>query len=291
MGLDSARWRRLAWLGAARGPLVWLRISPPPIGLLAAALSSRQRHHVRESLRSLLGRRNPVVEHVDVARTFVHFAQSLAEGLALGDPKRTPTLRVFGERYLHEALERGAGVILGTAHTAGWEAALVGLERVSDVPVLVAMLPEREPDARSFHPASHGALRRVVQVGDPMSSLSLLQHLRSGGMVAMQLDRCPPGMKSVEVRAGCRFWQLPAGPFALAATSGAPIVVVLSRRTGFLSYELHVTRPICVARSDRRATRAAERVARELARHVYAAPTQWFDFAPADVPADAPVKS
>lgn len=283
MGLDSAYWRRLAWLGAARGPTIWLRWSPGPIGLVAAAVSPHQRVRVRENLRSLLGRRNTVVETIDVARTFVHFAQSLAESLSLDTPKRQASLRVVGQHNLQKALDAGRGVILGTAHTAGWEAALVALERLSDADVLVAMRPERDPTARGFHPLSHGSGMRVVHVGDdPLSSLPMLQHVRSAGVVAMQLDRCPPGMRSYQVEAGRKTWTLPAGPFALAAATGAPLVLALTTRTGFLSYDLRVTKPLRVERHGAgQRPRAVEVVARELARHVYAAPTQWFDFQPA----------
>lgn len=283
--LDSAFWRRLAWLGAARGPAIWLRLSPSPIGLAVAAVSPQQRAHVRHNLRALLGRRGAFAEHIDVARTFMHFAQSLAESLSLqGSAHRRPSLLVFGESNLRRALDAGSGVILGTAHTAGWEAALLALERVSDTPVLVAMRPEREDAARDFHAFSEtSAIRRVVAVGDdPLSSLPLLQHLRKGGVVAMQMDRCPAGMRAIEVEAGRKTWTLPAGPFALAAASGAPIVLALTARTGFLSYNLRICREICVERPAHRGqVRAAEKVARELARHVYAAPTQWFDFKPA----------
>lgn len=280
MGLDAAHWRRLAQLGAVHGPSIWLRMSPPPIGLVAAALSPNQRRHVRENLRSLLGPRNAVAEQLDVARTFVHFAQSLAETLSLAGPKRAPSLRVVGEARVRSALDAGKGVILGTAHTAGWEAALLALERVSDIPVLVAMRAERDASARGFHPLSGGTSRRVVQVGrDPLSSLPMLRHLRRGGIVAMQMDRCPPGMKCFQVEAGRKTWTLPAGPLALASASGAPIVLAFSTRTGFMSYDLRLCPPVHVKRHEKREqTRAAERVARELARHVYAAPTQWFDF-------------
>jgi KDO2-lipid IV(A) lauroyltransferase len=215
----------------------------------------------------------------------MHFAQSLAESLSLqGSTHRKPSLVVFGEAHLRRALDAGNGVILGTAHTAGWEAALLALERFSDASVLVAMRPEREGSARDFHAvAAISKTRQVVSVGDdPLSSLHLLQHLRKGGVVAMQMDRAPAGMKAFEVEAGRKTWMLPAGPFALAAASGAPIVLALAERTGFLSYNLRVCRKVCVDRSvDLGQVRAAEKVAREIARHVYAAPTQWFDFKPA----------
>lgn len=284
--LDSAYWRRLAWAGASRGPRIWLRLSPGPIGLLAAAVSPRQRDRVRQNLQSLLGQRSFLQEQADVARTFVQFAHSLAESLSLGGhPDRKVRLSVDGAENLHEALAGGNGVILGTAHTAGWEAALMALGDACPAGVVVAMGPERDQGARSFHPlAEPSSSRRVVCVGeDPLASLPLLQHLRKGGIVAIQMDRCPAGMKSLQLQSGRKTWSIPVGPFALSAACGAPIVLALSRRTGFMSYDLRITQPILVPRqSDDGAAQlhAAQKVVRELARHVCASPTQWFDFAP-----------
>jgi predicted LPLAT superfamily acyltransferase len=87
-------------------------------------------------------------------------------------------------------------------------------------------------------------------------------------------------MKSIEVQAGRRTWTVPAGPFALAAASGAPIVLALATRNGFLSYDLRITRPVNVPQGQPLPP-LVERVVREMAAHVQGAPTQWFDFAPA----------
>lgn len=285
MALESARLRQLAWLGAARGPRWWARISPPPIGLLAAAISAGQRRHVLHNLRCLYGRRWAPVEYADVARTFVHFAQNLAEALRLqGNPDTLPSLRISGAHHLEQAIESGRGVVLGTVHSAGWEVALWAMGRVYRAPVVVAMQPEPDPSARAFHIVEdRSASRTVGEIGsDPLASIALLQQLRTGGVVAMQVDRCPPGMKSLEIPAGRMSWSVPIGPICLAAAAESPIIIALTHRTGFLSYDLHITPPINIHRRNPRWMQAgAERIARTLARHVYANPTQWFDFAPA----------
>jgi KDO2-lipid IV(A) lauroyltransferase len=236
---------------------------------------------VRYNLQSILGQRNSVFENIDIARTFISFAQSLAESLSIQGHNQAIRLRVTGEQHLRDAVGRRHGVILGTVHSAGWEAALMSLEKELDVPVVVAMRSEREPGARGFHPVSDASPnRKVLVVGDdPLASLPLLQHLRAGGIVAVQLDRCPDGMKSVEVQAGRRTWTVPVGPFALAAASGAPIVLALATRNGFLSYDLRITRPVDVPQGEPLLP-FVERVVREMASHVQGAPTQWFDFAP-----------
>jgi KDO2-lipid IV(A) lauroyltransferase len=284
LSVDSAFWRRLAWLGAAHGPRPWLRYSPVPIGLAFALVSGRQRRHVRANLRALMGERPRWQEHVDVALTFARYAQSLAETLALsGDHRNELRVDADDAARLGEVIAEGRGVVLVTAHTAGWEIALAGLRRWVGTPVFVAMTAEPDPAARRFHPivGDDDAVRVVVVRDDPLGVLPLLGHLRKGGIVAVQVDRCPTGMRGRMVKAGGRSWVLPTGPFLLAAASGAPLVPVFTRRLGFFRYQLQFAPLVRVPPKavEHDLTRAAEEVARSLAAFVVANPTQWFDFA------------
>jgi len=281
---DSAFWRKLAWYGSARGPTWWLKASPPGIGLLFAALLPRQRSAVRANLRTILGRRAPIEENLDVARTFMGFAQTLADGLALsGGDRYHPSIEVVGADHFESAIAGGAGAILATAHTAGWETAVSALRERHPAPVLVVM--HHEPDAKAG--ALHDSWRKklgfeIVHAGeDPMSSLPLLRHLRDGGLVAVQLDRCPAGMRCRSTTLLGHPWQVPEGPFRLASLTGCPIVPVFSERTGFLSYRLTLRPPIRVPKpaDDRAIDEAVSVAVGELAAFVSAHPTQWFQFA------------
>lgn len=279
--LDSAFWRRLAWLGAARGPRVWLRYSPPAIGLIAALAAPQQRSQVHRNLRRMFGRRRAPLEVLDVARTFMSFACSLADSLAVADGSRyQPHVEVEGELALQQALEAGRGLILVTAHTAGWEIALGELRKRTTRPVAVVMQRERDMQARLFHGAVRaGNGATVVESGtDPRASVLLLGHLRKQGLVAVQIDRCPPGMRHCEVRVFGREWRVPEGPFALAAATGAPIVAVFASRVGFLHYRLKISDAIRVR--PKALDEAAQRVGWELDRFVRQNPTQWFHFNP-----------
>lgn len=288
--LESSFWRYLAWLGSARFPLWWLRMTPGPIGLAAAAVCPEQRRRVRDNHRSILGPRSAVRERLDVAKTFVSFAQSLSESLAQqGNPSRVPTIDVRGQQLLTEAISRGRGVIIGTAHTAGWESVLMALENACDASVVVVMRRENDPTASAFHPLTQSSeRRRVMYVGDdPFTSLELLHHLRKGGIVTVQVDRCPEGIKAISTQVANKTWCIPQGPFALSAVTKAPMLLALSRRVGFLAYELCLSRLPDVPRLERGASMqsdnnpwnvAATEVARQLASHVERFPTQWFDF-------------
>ena len=220
-----------------------------------------------------------------MARVFVQFAHSLAESLALsGNARYRPDVQVEGAEPLLKLIAGGEGAVVATAHSAGWEIALGALHRVTTVPVTVAMLPEREGAARSFHPevGGEGAVQVVTVGDDPLSALPLLTRLRGGGVVAVQADRCPLSMRVLDVQVGRRTWRLPAGPFVLAATAGVPLSLVLSRRVGFLRYRLLAHDPIRLPKhpTDADLRAAARTVALLLTAFVRRYPDQWFDFAP-----------
>lgn len=282
---DASFWRKLAWYGAARGPTWWLRYSPPGIGVVFAVALPEKRRLVRDNLRSILGTRPAIREHVDVARTFASFASSLADGMALSERDRyAPTVDVIGAEHLERAAADGSGVILATAHTAGWETAVTALRRgYADRKVLVVMHREADGQAGAMHDSWRRELGfEIVHAGeDPLSSLPLLRHLREGGFVAVQLDRSPEGIRGRSVPFHGRTLRVPEGPFQLAALTGCPIVPVFSRRTGFLRYELVLRPAIRVARrpDDHELDRAVQHAASSLAEHVGAHPTQWFHFA------------
>ena len=286
VSLDGWRWRHWAWWGASKLPKPWLRASPVPIGLVAAIVSPSKRAKVSENLRQVCGPRSPLRQRWDVARTFVTFAQSLAESLAQqGNDRRKPHVSVLGEQVFAQALEKGRGVILATAHTAGWEVVLMDLERCCSQPVLMVMGPEQDPRARSFHPlAQRSGRRRVLTLDkDPLASLQLLHQLRAGAIVAVQIDRRLEAMQHYDIPIADKTWTIAAGPLVLSAATGAPIVLALARRTGFMAYELRLLPVPEVGNTPEDKQQVAEHLAWCLARHVTAYPTQWFDFgAPID---------
>jgi KDO2-lipid IV(A) lauroyltransferase len=148
----------------------------------------------------------------------------------------------------------------------------------------VVVVMRRERDARAqaiLDDVRDRSGARVVNVGDdPLEALPLMRHLREGGLVALQIDRLPQGIRG---RKGVLFGRervLPEGPLRLASLTGAPIVSVFSRRLGYMKYELIVGEPIRVARraSEVELDHAAAAILGELERFVAAHPTQWFHF-------------
>jgi KDO2-lipid IV(A) lauroyltransferase len=144
------------------------------------------------------------------------------------------------------------------------------------------MAPEPDAEARARHDRYREASGvKIVHVGDdPLASVPILGHLRRGGIVALKFDRVSPGMRTRSVDLFGEPWRMPEGPFRLAALSGAPLVPVLTRRLGFMDYEVTSYPAIQLSRRSSEAQRqaAAQRLADTLEGFIREHPTQWFPF-------------
>jgi KDO2-lipid IV(A) lauroyltransferase len=260
-----------------------VRHSPPVFGVLFAAALPELRRRVEQNLRRVRGPRSRLVDLLDSSAVFAAYGCCIAEALLLAsDRGYTVARRSRGVEHYHACAAAGRGVIIVTAHTGGWDIAGQILGAVHPAGVMLAMQRERDAEARAIQDAARQrAGVQVVHIGDgPLDALPLLKHLQRGGVVAMQIDRAPPGMRSREVTFLGGRWRAPEGPIALAAMSGAPILPVFTHRLGFLDYEAVVAPPIRLARratEEERDAAAAEMMG-ALERFVRAHPTQWFHF-------------
>ena len=280
---DSQLWRRAMHAGVQYGPDPWVRYSPPVFGVAFGAALDGPRRAVLETLRKVHGPRPYLEEMRDVAEVFANFAWSMTDGMLIGAERGyCATGRPVGDWHVLSSAARGRGVIMATAHTAGWDVGGIFLKTAQPREVWVVM--EREPNqaARELHDAARErAGMKVIHVGDdPLASLPLLRHLRSGGVVALKFDRIHRGMRTRKVDFLGEPWRVPEGPLSLASLSGAPIVPVLTRRLGFLEYEVINHPPIYLPRrpSEAELDAAAGRLASSLESFVRAHPTHWFRF-------------
>ncbi|MEM9692519.1 MAG: hypothetical protein AAGA56_08245, partial [Myxococcota bacterium] len=131
--IDSAFWRRLAMAGIQHGPEAWLRYSPPALGLAVWGALPGIREVTKTSLRQVRGPRPAWREGLDGSRVVANFASSLADAMLVGAGRgyEASVISQNDGQHYKEALGRGRGLILATAHTAGWDVAgplLVGLQ-------------------------------------------------------------------------------------------------------------------------------------------------------------------
>ncbi len=276
LGHESELWRRAMRYGAVRGPDAFVRYSPPLFAWAWAAALPRTRRKVRANLR----RAGASGSAAEVAAVFANYALALTEAFAVGSGRNERmNARIVGDSAFASARAHGRGVIVATAHTSGWYAAGPILGSVYRDEVVLVMQEERDSAAQKIQAAQRAEIgMRTVLVGsDPLAAMPLLGHLRKGGIVAVQSDRVPPGQRLAHQG---DLISVPEGPVQLAALSGAPIVVVLGRRVGFLEYEVEVTPPIVVARrpSPGEVREVARQIADRVGDFVRRHPTDWFDF-------------
>jgi lauroyl/myristoyl acyltransferase len=266
----------------ARGPAWFARAAPPVVGLVVLALARGHRAAIARSLRAVRPSRGAVGDTLDVARTFTTYATCVAEVLRGPGADEPPQAVVYGDEHIADALAGGNGVVVVTAHTAGWETAGRLLLADRGVRVLIVDRAERDPAARAIQDQA----RReqgvdVAHAGDdPFAALPLLRHLRAGGVVALQIDRAGPGMRARRVSLFGRPGSIPEGPLRLASAAGAPVVPVFASRVGRGRLTVHVEPPVRLPPrpTDAALDAAAQTLADAMAAFVRAHPTQWFNF-------------
>jgi KDO2-lipid IV(A) lauroyltransferase len=277
---DSLFWRRAINAGVTHGPDAFVRYSPPLFGLAFWATLAEKRESVRRNLRLVLGRRPAWREELDVARTFATFASCMTDAFINGSEHLVaycPT----DDRF-RDAEDDKKGVIVCTAHTGGWQGAHTVLRNAHKTDIIVVMGKERDARAEALSDGMRETegVRTMHFGNDPLDVLTLANHLRRRGIVALQIDRLPPGVRG---RQGALFGQpfsIPEGPLRLAALTGAPLVSVFSHRVGYLRYEVLIRGPIRIPKKATEADfdAATATILGYLEEFVVEHPTQWFHF-------------
>lgn len=216
--------------------------------------------------------------------TFGIYASCVAEVLSNDAPggPRLPHAVVRGELHMQDAISAGKGIVIATAHTGGWEIAGPLLAKYHELDVMLVM--QAEPDERAMRIHDHA--REVVgmsiaHVGEsPFSSLPLLRHLKGRGVVALQIDRTPPGMRTRPVRLLDAEGSIPEGALKLAQLTGAPILPVFCARTGHRQYLIAAYEPRFIAKNatEEEMDAVAQHLATCLTSFLREHPTQWFQF-------------
>jgi lauroyl/myristoyl acyltransferase len=280
--LEGSFWRRMARLGA-RGPRWFSRLAPPVVGVLVCAAAPAPRAAIARNLRRVRGRRGSLREGLDVARVFATYASCLTEVLEedAGHARAVETT-VHGAEHFENARGDGRGVVLVTAHTAGWESVGHAFRLRRGLPILIATSAETDLAARQIqeHARSAQGLLLTHVGGDSLSGLALMGHLKKAGVVALQIDRAPAPMRAREVTLFGEPFRLPEGPLRLAALCQAPVVPVFTARLGYRQYRVEASAPIRVSRHPRDAEldAVARSIALALENFVREHPTQWFHF-------------
>ena len=258
----------------------WL---PRPVQRLLARITARfiyvlapraRRRLEKNQARALGGDVAPAKLREAVLAVLTNYGYYLLDFLALRRRRRAQLMRTRrGFDHLKDAADQGRGAILVTAHLGSWEMAALFLADEARSLTLVSQAEEIGYLGTMRSRIRAGQRHGEMLVGrDPMAAIELLDRLRRGELVGMQLDRVPGESFTSVPFCGLRL-KMPRGPARLARASGAPIVPVFALFTEDDRYDLEIEAPI-----DPRGLSEGEimeRLAAVLERRVRAHPHQW----------------
>ncbi|MFN8638013.1 MAG: lysophospholipid acyltransferase family protein [Dehalococcoidia bacterium] len=186
-----------------------------------------------------------------------------------------------GLPHLFEAVDRGCGVVLVTAHLGAPEFAVrAGPQLGLDVLALIER--NASPRVNAILQRARRGLGARYAEATAGGARTALDHLRRGGTVALIADR-DIARTGISVPFFEERTTLPAGPVELARRTGAALVPCFVLRRGVARYSVRFEPALPVARtSDRQRDIEAGTLAlaRALEAGIAAAPAQWFVTAP-----------
>jgi KDO2-lipid IV(A) lauroyltransferase len=285
---DGLWWRKFARLGCVYGPEWWKRYAPPVVALIIYGIVTQNRRGAVENQSKVLG---PGLSsrqaHRSAFRMFSTFARCMTETMEFYGP-RPGSFRIEEPERNHvaEALARGTGVILATAHVGNWDISARALHATGR-PVNMVMAREPNESTQEYARRSREQVGVKVILSDSsvFSAFNMIRALRQNEILAIQLDRgttgptAPAGVTRVPFFGEETSFQ--EGPFHLARLSGAPVVPVFTLRQGLRHYRIVLHPPRFVSRDvPGDAALALRETVAILEDTIRRSPEQWFQFSP-----------
>jgi lauroyl/myristoyl acyltransferase len=219
-------------------------------------------------------------------RQYQDFARVYSERLEI--ERRTDIRFEFvGEGHLAEARKAGRGVIVVMSHFGRWEIGARLLARRREGVTLV-MGGQVDGGARAGVDRDlRGVGVDVITVPEgrrhAFDILEALNVLRKGGIVSLAADRAFGDARVLRMPFLGRFVGVAAAPFALAVSSGAPLMIVFSVRLGPRHYRFIDHPPLTLTAANRgerqvAMERAAALYLEQLHAMLQAHPEQWQTF-------------
>lgn len=189
----------------------------------------------------------------------------------------------IGYDALLQTLAQGKGLVLLTAHIGNWQTALANLETL---PVKVHALMQYDMAAAAKHYFDLQKKARafeIIDVDSPFGGMiEAAAALQKGEVVTIMGDRYLKGPASTVDFFGSAV-RIPDAAYILAATTQAPVAIILAAKTGMKDYELKVWdifTPVSQSREDRPAMLrdCCRRFTGILEKHLRKHPYQWYNF-------------
>ncbi len=176
--------------------------------------------------------------------------------------------------YLDEALKKGKGVVLLSAHIGNWELGGVVLALLG-YPLWAVALPHKTKQVNDFFNAQREIKgMRVITFGK--AARSCLKLLKENKIIALVGDKDFTKEAGIVVNFFGRASYLPKGPAAFAIKTGSPIIPVFMLRNPGDTFTLKFGEPVnCDSGSMERITSECKNVIEELVKKY---PEQWYMF-------------
>jgi len=278
---DGALWRRFAELGCVYGPEWWKRGSPPAIAAIVYAIARQQRAAVLANQRQVRGPRGWLRERWDAYEVFAEFARSVTESMEQWGPRARPLdVRVVGDALFQKALAEGRGLVVATGHFGSWAVAARVLGTLGRRVHMVTAREMNESVRDLVHEqrTRHG-FNVIYSDGTAFAGLPILQALKQGDVVGMQIEPWGPVPGSHTVEFCGRPTRFQLGPFTVARLARAPIVAVFGMRLGIRRHELRVVQRFD-PRTPSQSIAALEATVKAYEDVIREQPSQWLVFHP-----------
>ena len=253
------------------------------IGNFYWAVMKGDREMVRRNLSRILG--DPSQVGPTVRRLYVRYAKYLVDYTRM-DLLREKHLRRLvrgfeGKEHFDQAMARGKGTLILTAHLGNWEMGGIFLSLMG-YSLTVITAPDVEARLHEFRVRLRQEQQiKVVTLDDTMaSSLAVLKALQANELVALLGDRDLFGKGIPVVFFGERVF-FPIGPALLAYLSEAPLIPTFVLMDQDDKYLCLAEPPIVLHRTGKRDQDLAEstqRIATALEKFIRKYPDQWYTF-------------
>jgi len=241
------------------------------------------RHRVSHYLKRRFPDAGPLARLGHVYRHCLAFGQVLISRAAIGAlGKERFDVTFHNKQKLLDVLQRDSGVILMTAHVGSWQLGLSALDFI-DKPIALLLQQEMGKALGHMHDDSLSRFEYIDPAGPFGGTLEILQRLRAGGLVSVMGDRVYGSERSTVTAPFLgETSEFPLSPYSLASAGQAPIVVLLSRKTGMYAFELDVVDVMDIPAGLGRDASAYEPYARRFAGlledYTRQTPYQFFNF-------------
>jgi lauroyl/myristoyl acyltransferase len=244
---------------------------------------------VMRNLRAIVPGSNVLTNLFRAWRVFWNYAWTIADATRYRHLRTLPDWEFEGLQYFEELCARPGGAIILTAHMGSYDLGAELFAEVTTRRMVMVRAPEVDPATQEYE---EGLRRDVPAVGLQVDfntkasdlAFDLLASVQNGDIIAIQGDRVTPGVAGYTATLFGHRTEIPAGPFALAMASRAPIYPMFILRSGRRRYRLLTCEPIEVRRTSRHRDddlqNAINAWARQLESVIGDWWSQWFAFDP-----------